>query len=915
MDYRKTLNLPNQEFTVPMRARLPELELKVQNRWRQMGLYHRMQERAKGRPKFILHDGPPYTNNPLHIGTAMNRILKDFIVRFKAATGYEVPFVPGFDNHGMPIEQAVMKAFRDEGLTPTRTELCRACREHAQKYIDLQTEQSQRLGEIGDWERRYASMDFTYEANLMRAFGELVDAGYVYRGLRPVTWCPTCVTALAEAEVEYDDHTSEAVYVAFPLREDPKGVMSGYPNPCALVWTTTPWTIPANLAIAADPNLEYALVRASDRTYLLLTALVRVSMEEVGITDYEIVSTMSGEALQGMVFSHPIFDRPSPMLMVDYIKADEGTGLVHTAPGHGAEDFVTGRQYGLEILCPVDGRGFFTKEAGEFEGLPIVPDGNQRVVQRLRETGTLLKYYTYPHQYPHCWRCHTPLVFRATNQWFINIDHKGLRQTMLEEIKKTQWFPSHSVNRIGAMVEARPDWCISRQRTWGIPIPAYYAPGNADPLLTKEVVEKAAELVEKRGIEGWYEATPAEVLGNGAKLDGVPAEKLEKETDILDVWFDSGCSHYMVLGRKQWPELSWPADVYIEGSDQHRGWFNTSLITACALKGSAPYRQVITHGFVLDAEYRAMSKSRGNVLEPMEMAEKYGADILRLWAANISYFEDVAGSEELIQKWGDAFRRVRNTLRFLVANLFDFDESKAAPLLEIDRWAIHRLNRVLTQVRAAFGEYEFHRGWAALQLFCTQDLSAYYMDVTKDRLYCEKSDSPERRGAQTAYLMLASAITRAAAPILCHSMEEVWERLPLADRAESVHLTDFPEPLPHGLTSEEESRWNLVLHLRDEVNRELEDAKTSGLLKDTLEAAVGLTISRDEREQLRPLESELATVFKVSHVDLAEGERALVVSLAPGTKCARCWLRRTDVGSAKKHPALCARCAAVVSGT
>lgn len=911
MDYRKTLTLPDQEFTIPMRAGLPSLEPRIQERWAEMRLYHRIQEQTRGRKKFILHDGPPYTNYPIHIGTAMNRVLKDFIVKFRTMSGHDVPFIPGFDNHGMPIEQAVIRKFREEGKTPSKVELCKACREHAAYYIGLQTEQSKRLGVFGDWERRYASMDFHYEAKLVRAFGELVEKGYIYRGQRPVTWCPVCTTALAEAEVEYEDHVSESIYVSFPLLSDPNGVFAGRKNPYALIWTTTPWTIPANLGVAAARDMEYSLVEAGDRTYLLYAGLVRPAMEQCGISEYREVGVVQGSALEGMSFRHPIFQRPSVVVFADYIKADEGTGLVHTAPGHGAEDFYTGQEYGLDILCPVDGNGVFTAEAGEFAGLPIVPEGNAAVLKRLREEDNLLHYHEYEHQYPHCWRCHTPLIFRATNQWFLRIDHQGLRERMLEEIEKTTWYPPQAKNRIYAMVEGRPDWCVSRQRTWGIPIPAFYAPGNPEPLLDKEAIEKVAEIVERQGIEGWFEAKPEDVLGDREYL-GVPAAKLEKETDILDVWFDSGCSHYAVLDSGYWPELSWPADLYIEGSDQHRGWFNTSLIIGCALKGGAPYRSVLTHGFVLDAEYRKMSKSAGNVLEPMDVAEKYGADMLRLWAANVSIFEDVPASEELVQQYSDGFRKVRNTLRFLIANLADYDESKAAPPQEIDRWALHRWNRTLEQVRSALDQYEFHRAWNALLVFCTQDLSAFYMDVTKDRLYCDAADSPGRRGCQASYLALASALCRACAPILPHAMEEVWEKLPLSNKEESVHLAPFPSPEPNGLSADEEKRWELLLVWRDRVNLRLEEAKRTGVVKDTQESLVRFGPPSEERVLPDYYRDLLPTVFKVSAVEWSDQSAEIEVTLGPGVKCERCWLRRTDVGTDSDHPTLCARCASVV---
>ncbi len=907
MDYRSTLNLPNQEFTIPMRAGLPTLEPELQARWDEMGLYARIQEHTKERPPYIFHDGPPYTNYPLHMGTALNRILKDFVVRYRSMAGFHVPYVPGFDNHGMPIELAVLKKFREKGETPTKPELCKACREHASFYIDLQIKQCKRLGQIADWEHRYASMDPQYEGDLLRQFGVLLEKGYIYRGLRPVVWCTTCTTALAEAEIEYDEHASDSILVAFPLREDPNGVFAGRPHAHAVIWTTTPWTIPANLAIAASPDLDYSFVEAGRRTYLISSGLVESVMNEAGLSGYSVAGTVHGSELDGLVFSHPIFDRPSPILMVDYVREEEGTGLVHTAPGHGAEDFLTGKKYGLQILCPVDANGVFTKDAGEFAGLPIAPEGNTRVIERLKEEGLLLDHRPYQHQYPHCWRCHGPLIFRATNQWFLSIDHDGLRERMLHEVGKVRWVPAHGVNRIGSMVENRPDWCLSRQRAWGIPIPAFYAPGDPEPLITTDIIDAAAKIIDKEGVEGWYTATSERVLGADFRYKGVPAAKLEKETDILDVWFDSGCSHLLVLDKR--PELSWPADLYLEGSDQHRGWFNTSLVTGCAIKGSAPYRTVVTHGWVLDANYKKMSKSLGNVLEPMEMADKLGADMLRLWAANITYFEDVAASEGLIQQHADAFRRVWNTLRFLLANLSDYSPDHGGRMGELDRWTCDQWHGVLENSRKYYDAFEFHKAWDEVQLFCTNQMSSFHMDVTKDLMYCDVEDPAARRGAQAAYFYLASGICRSVAPILPHAMERVWDKLRELDPSlpGSVHLADFPTADAAGLTDEERDRWVALMKLREEINQEFEKRKAEGGFKDSFDACLSLKPPAELGPLAEP--ETLAMLLKFSAVQLG-GEVAF--SAAPGQKCERCRLWRQDVGSDSGHPTVCARCATVV---
>jgi isoleucyl-tRNA synthetase len=764
----------------------------------------------------------------------------------------------------------------------------------------------------------------------VRVFGELVKKGYIYRGLKPVLWCPVDETALADAEVEYGEHTSESIFVRYPLLNDPNNVFEGMPNSYVAIWTTTPWTIPANLAVAASAEFDYAIVKVPDGNYLILEDLIPRTMEAAGITDYNIIKTIPGSELEGLVFKHPIFDRPSPMLLAErdhkgepFVSATDGTGIIHIAPGHGESDFYLGMEKGLEVLNPVDTRGYFTDLAGEFAGLYAPTEGNLQVIERLKEIGNLLAHQPFAHQYPHCWRCHTALMFRATVQWFMNIDHNRHRERCLEAIQHTDWYPSQSINRITAMVANRPDWCLSRQRAWGVGIPAFYCSNCNEPLMTPESIEAVAMLVQEENSDAWYVKPAEEILPKGTKCDKCGGTHFTKEQDVLDVWFDSGSTNIAVLDHRS--ELSWPADLYLEGSDQHRGWFNTSLMVAMGAKDAAPYRAVVTHGFVLDEARYKMAKSRGNVLEPLEMCKKYGADVLRLWSATSDYFEDVSISENIMQNNSTMYRDIRNSLRFMLANLYDYDSSFEVPykdMLEIDRWALGRLYQVVATATEAYDGFEFTKVTSVVNQFVTVDLSPLYLDVLKDRLYTFKADSPARRSAQTAFQAIASALTRLLAPVLAHTAEEVWSYLPVVNKQKSVHLEAFPEPNPEWNDKPLLERWEKLLQVREMVGPEIEkwrqsfkDEATKTKARDLGESQVTLYAGPELFSLLEAYINELGTLFKVSKATvLPSSEPGIKVEVgeAPGEKCDRCWLVQEDIGVSENHPSLCSRCVEAV---
>jgi isoleucyl-tRNA synthetase len=899
MDLRATLNLPDPDFTIPMKADLPNLEPKIQAKWAENGIYHRILEARKDAATWVLHDGPPYTNSPIHIGTALNKVLKDFVVKSRSMMGYRAPYVPGFDNHGLPIEQAVMKAFQERKENPDVVTLRKACREHAQRYIQVQTEQFQRLGVFGLWERPYATMDFKYEAEIIRIFKRLVQEGFVYRGLRPTLWSPSQRTALADTEIVYQDHVSKAIHVRFPLVEDKNGWSDGLENLYTIIWTTTPWTIPANLAVAFHPEMEYVIVRSGSAHYLVAKSLSEKIRSEIGAEDWTPVREVLGVSFEGSRFKHPIFERDSIAVLADYVSSEEGTGVVHTAPGHGREDFMTGMRYGLDILCPVDEKGMLTFEAGEFQGISY-KECDTVVVSRLEELGMLLASSDYSHSYPHSERDGKPVIFRATEQWFVGIDLAGLRNRMLSQIERVEWHPRTGQSRIQSMVAGRPDWCISRQRPWGVGIPVVYGKESGKPVLDPVAIEAIAQLVENCGSDAWFDTDPAEFLPKGYTHPETGETEFRKETDVLDVWFDSGCTSLCVLEgnvEPRWKE-PWPADLYLEGSDQHRGWFNSSLVIATAVKGEAPYRAVLTHGFVNDEQGRKMSKRLGNVVEPLEACERYGADVLRLWVASVDWENDVPCGDSLLKQIGENYRRIRNTMRFLLANLYDFDDPEFEPTEEVDLWAIEQTDLLFGACLEAYQRFDFGYVSTSLHNFCVRELSAFYLDAIKDRMYCDGKDWPSRRSGQAACYRILIALTKLLAPVLPHTCEEVWSRIPGAQSG-SIHTQVWNPPGEDRIAeiegSERQARFAALLEVRDGVFAEFEKFKAASDKKDSQDVIVQLGLPRDRASVLEVFGDGLANLLKVSGVEIVDGQGTISFRESPYLKCERSRLRRADV--------------------
>jgi isoleucyl-tRNA synthetase len=932
MDYKSTLNLPKTDF--PMKANLPQAEPRMLAWWDEIGIYKRLREVAADRPLWILHDGPPYANGNIHMGTVLNKVMKDLVVKSRGMLGFNAVYVPGWDCHGLPIEHEVDKEL---GLDTAPVDVRRAmdplekigkCRAYATKFVQVQREEFKRLGVFGDWDNPYITMAPAYQAVIAREFGRFVGRGLVYKGLKPVHWCMHCKTALAQAEVEYEDQRTPSVYVRFPLT----GPLPSAPRlskPSLLIWTTTPWTLPANLAIAVHPDEEYVALEGDGETLVVAAKLADAVAALAGLREPRRLATLPGAALIGLEYRHPWIPRTGRVAAAaSFVKMDAGTGLVHIAPGHGEEDYELGRSLGLKIYNPVDDDGKFTTEVEHFAGLTVW-EANPRIVDLLKARGALVAQEPLTHTYPHCWRCKNPTLFRATEQWFISLDKDDLRQRALDAIRRdVRWIPAWGEERIFNMVAHRPDWTISRQRVWGVPIVAFYCQDCEALLLEERIVEHVARIfLEGNGADEWH-ARPAEaLLPSGTRCGTCGGSRFRKETDILDVWFDSGCSHAAVLETR--PELRWPAELYLEGSDQHRGWFHSSLLEGVGTRGAPPYRAVLTCGFVVDGEGRKMSKSLGNGVEPADLLPKYGAEVLRLWVAAEDYTEDIRLSSEILDRLADAYRRMRNTFRFLLGNLSDFqparDRQPYASLDEVDRWVLDRLARLIDRVRRAYEEYQFHTVFHSVHNFCAVDLSALYLDVVKDRLYTSAADDPRRRAAQTTCHDIFTALARLTAPILTFTSEEAWQHLPGA-RSESVHLERFPEvPLPW-LDDTLKREWDRLLEVRREVARALELARARKLIGSGLEASVRITSAPEDLPALlRAKHALLPTLFIVSRVDLGPAPAGTVhyesqeipglvidVERAPGDKCERCWLRRPTVGASPAHPSLCDRCVAVV---
>ncbi|HEX8170341.1 MAG TPA: isoleucine--tRNA ligase [Thermoanaerobaculia bacterium] len=901
-DYKKTLNLPQTTFA--MKANLPQNEPKRLEQWRGMNLYQRIREQSAGRPKFVLHDGPPYANGRIHIGHALNKTLKDIVVKSHTMLGFDSPYVPGWDCHGLPIEHAVDKELGSKKREMSAADIRRTCRQFAAKYIDIQREDFVRLGVFGDWDHPYTTMSFDFEADIADALGRFFETGAVYKGLKPVHWCTYDQSALAEAEVEYREHTSPSVYVRFRMLEEAVTELDlPIEKPLyAIIWTTTPWTLPANLAIAVKPDYEYAVVEHEGANYFVAFELANAVAQKFGWSDYKIGKIYKGSALEHLRYQHPFIEREGIVVLGDYVTLEQGTGLVHTAPGHGADDFATGKRYGLDIYTPVNGRGELTQDVPLFAGLHVFK-ANPRIVEHLRETGALVLAEQITHSYPHCWRCKNPVIFRGTEQWFVSMDATELRRRALEEIDKVQWVPAWGRERIYGMIENRPDWVISRQRLWGVPITVLYCEQCNEAVTSPQLFAKVVQYFREEGADAWYERPVTDFYTDACKCGST---SFRKETDILDVWFDSGCSHIAVLKRRE--ELGWPCDVYLEGHDQHRGWFHSSLLVGTGVEGGAPYRGVVTCGFILNEAGDKMSKSAGNALSPQDVIKQSGADILRLWVSISDYTTDIPFGPQIMARTSEAYRKIRNTARYLLANLSDFDPSQHAlpldQLLPIDRWIVDRAARAVDRCRQAYEEYEFHVVYHRVLELCTVDLSAIYLDASKDTMYCDAPDSRERRSAQTAMYEVLRGITSVIAPILSFTADEIYEAMP-GEKEASVHLTLFPK-LQTSIGDEQQAEWKRMLELRAEVLAVLEGARASKQIGQSLEADVII------RGDVPDTGVDLAKLFIVSHVDVqpaTEGEPRVSWQPARGNKCGRCWQYREEVTA---EGDLCARCQEVV---
>lgn len=922
-NYNATIKLPSTDF--PMRGNLPQREPELIKRWEDERIYYKMIDKNRGNQSYILHDGPPYANGDIHIGHSLDKILKDFVIKYKNMRGFFAPYVPGWDTHGLPIEQQAIKKLGINRHEAGPVKFRQACREFATKYVSNQKEQFKRLGVLGDWDHPYMTYTNDFVAKQIEIFGEMAEKGLIYKGLKPVYWCPKCETALAEAEIEYAEDKTKSIYVKFAVKDD-KGKFAGLENVYFVIWTTTTWTLPGNVAICLNPDFDYAAIKVNNgETYIVAKELIDSVCAATGIESYEIVGEYLGRDLEYITCQHPFIDRESLVILGDHVTLDAGTGCVHTAPGHGVEDYIACLNYDVETVVPVDARGYLNELAGEFEGL-YYADSNEKILDKLRETDSLLAAVEIIHQYPHCWRCDDPIIFRAAEQWFASVDK--IKDAAVDAINQVKWIPAWGQDRITSMVRDRNDWCISRQRMWGVGIPIFYCKECGKELINRETIKRIADVVREQGSDAWYALDAKEILGDGFKCEACGCTEFTKEKDIMDVWFDSGSSHIAVCENH--PDLSWPPDLYSEGQDQYRGWFQSSLLTSVATRGRAPYSEVLTHGFVVDGEGKKMSKSKGNSVSPMEIVKKYGAEILRLWVASSDFKSDIRISDDMLKQLSEGYRKIRNTARYILGNLSDFDPNtdmvEYKDMLELDRWALMRLNDVVKKSIAAYEAYEYYVLYHAVHNFCVVDMSSFYLDIIKDRLYTEEASGLKRRSAQSAMYRILDTLARLLAPVLAYTTEEIWSHLPhLASHdTESVLFNSMPEYDAQLVDDALAEKWDKVIAIRADVLKALEEARAEKVIGQSL--AADITVYADEKTKafLTEMKDELATIFIVSRVALAdmadapegavEGEIVkTLVAPAAGEKCERCWIYTDDIGSDAAHPTLCARCAGVVS--
>ncbi|MFA5320360.1 MAG: isoleucine--tRNA ligase [Candidatus Omnitrophota bacterium] len=924
MEYKNTLNLPKTDF--PMKADLPGREPQMLEHWQREEIHGFVAGKSQGRPKYVLHDGPPYANGNIHIGHALNKILKDFVVKYKTMRGFDVSYVPGWDCHGLPIEHALMKEMKISKHQIEQVEFRKKAHEYAMKFVGIQREQFKRLGVFGDWEHPYLTLSAEYETGILESFLKLHEAGYIYRGLKPVNWCLKCETALAEAEVEYEEHTSPSIYVKFRLEDGNPFGQEAY----LVIWTTTPWTLIANVAVAVHPDITYVCARTEKGLLIVARDLLERVMQQCGISGYEILREFKGRELEGLKYSHPFGLRQGKVVLAQYVSREDGTGLVHTAPGHGNDDYLTGAAYKLEVIMPVDNRGNYDQSAGEFAGMNIFK-ANPLILEKLLSLGALLWSGQIKHSYPHCWRCKTPIIFRATKQWFLNLDHDNLRQKLISAIEnEVKWIPPAGKERIKAMVQLRPHWCLSRQRYWGVPVPALVCKTCGEEFFDAGVIEAFIKFTGKEGTDCWFIRGVRDFLPEaGARCPACGTDAVDKGRDILDVWFDSGVSSQAVLKRRK--ELSFPADLYLEGSDQHRGWFQASLIPAMCIDGRPPFKSVLTHGFVMDGDGRKMSKSLGNVISPEEIIKKYGADILRLWVAASDYNEDIRVSTVILTRLSEAYRKIRNTARFMLSNLYDFSPGSGmvpfSGLREVDKWILSRMRGCLDAVTAAYENFEFHSAYKAVYDFCNEDLSMYYLDMVKGRLYTFASGSVERRAAQTVIFEILGVLVRISAPLLAFTAEEILRNMPSGNG--SVHSLEWPDASGEYL-KESLHPLEQAVELIPEIAKALEEKRVAGTIGSSFDAKIKLLTNNEKRyKYLTGLGTQLNEIYKVSQTEVVKTDRlgpestkgghfqdiAVEVFKGDGVKCVRCWNFSPAVGMNAEHPLLCENCVNAIGGT